>query len=362
MRRLAALTAALLLIAAPAASALPGDALIVPLTPADGAALPVNPDGIEVTFSCPVYGVFLSGDFAFPGGPKDYGVSFATSSALSADGRLADPVALPQAASTGGDGCAAFMNPGGSPPRPQDTPGRYYWQPWRLCAGCSPSYETGPVRSFTLTADATVRVGSPGRVYAGYPALVPVTVSGNAAGARVTLQRKAGKSWRGVGSASVVGGRAEPLVKLPRGDQQLRAVVKVGSQAVASPERRVTVARAAAWSTGAGDDGAYKGSLGGERSVRFTVTGGGRAITGFTAFVAMTCPSVTPGQFTTQIGTAKLGRMKVAPDGRFVAAATPDGRTAISARGKLRNGRVTGGRVTLSLGPCTGSTSFGATK
>ena len=67
----------------------PGSALAQdfgPLAPADGAAVPVDPDGIPVTFTCPPYGLF--------GGPTSYGVTLSTSPALGPDGRLADAGAL----------------------------------------------------------------------------------------------------------------------------------------------------------------------------------------------------------------------------------------------------------------------------
>ena len=77
--------------AAPA-QALPPDPPPAPLTPADGASVPVDPNGIPVTFGCPVYTKFVSGDLPFPGGPSDYGLSMSTSRALGADGRLTNPV------------------------------------------------------------------------------------------------------------------------------------------------------------------------------------------------------------------------------------------------------------------------------
>jgi hypothetical protein len=359
LKRVLTLAGALALLAAPTATALPGDPGFEPLTPADGATLPVDPGGIGVTFTCPVYRKFTTGDFSLYGGPVDYGVSFSTSSALGPDGRLADLVAIQPGSATVGGNCASAMSPGGAE-RPQETPGTYYWQVWRLCTGCQGSYETGPVRSFTLRSGAKVRVGSPGKAYAGYPLLVPVTAAGAPNGAKVTLQRKQGRGWRAVGSDAVVGERAEPIVELPRGTVRLRAVVRIGGQSVTSPVRGVAVARAAGWSTGSGDDGAYAGRAGGERSVRLRVTDGGRSIKGFKAYVAMLCPSVTPGQFTTQIGTAATGRVRIAPDGRFVAATAPGRKTAIGVRGRLRRGAIVGGRVELSVGTCTGSVAYSA--
>jgi hypothetical protein len=69
---------------------------------------------------------------------------------------------------------------------------------------------------------------------------------------------------------------------------------------------------------------------------------------------------VTPGQFTTQIGTAAVKRIKIAPDGSFVAASSPDADTTIRIRGKLKGRQVTRGRAELSVGTCTGSLIYKA--
>jgi hypothetical protein len=96
--------------------------------------------------------------------------------------------------------------------------------------------------------------------------------------------------------------------------------------------------------------------------VTFTcVAQAGRQIRGFTAHVAMLCP--TPGmmrQFTTQIGTAAIGRIRVAPDGSFFGAATPERATTVRVRGRLRGRTVTDGRVELSVGTCSGSVGYTA--
>ena len=85
---------ALSLVVTPGAVALPGDPGFVASSPADGAALPIDPGGIGVAYTCPVYRSYdAGGGFVVYGGPKDYGVSFASSPAL-ARGRLADPVGL----------------------------------------------------------------------------------------------------------------------------------------------------------------------------------------------------------------------------------------------------------------------------
>ena len=146
---------------------------------------------------------------------------------------------------------------------------------------------------------------------------------------------------------------------LPRGSQQVRVSLAIGAQQLTSSARRVKVRRARHWSTGAAADGRYKGGAG-ARSVRLEVAGRGRQVRDFRAFVPMLCPGVSPGQFTTQIGTATVRRARIATDGRFVAVSTPRRDTAISLRGRLQRRTVSGGRVKLSVGSCSGSASFKA--
>ena len=180
MRRLVLLAALLTLAPAATAQALPDDPQPEVIAPADGAEVPVDPDGIAVSFTCPVYGVFMSGDFKFPGGPKDYGVSMSSSPAIGPDGRLVDPLSLNQAqADPAAEGrCIGGLGAGGSPPRPQETPGTYYWQVWRLCTGCDPDYETAPVRRIVLRSTAALTLRKPGKVFAGYPVIVVLRVPG----------------------------------------------------------------------------------------------------------------------------------------------------------------------------------------
>jgi len=150
-------------------------------------------------------------------------------------------------------------------------------------------------------------------------------------------------------------------VVLPRGAQRLRVKLTIGSQQIVGATRRMEVRRARRWSTREADAGPYTGRAG-SRSVRLTVTDRGRTLRGFRAFVPMLCPGVSPGQFTTQIGTAIVSRAKIAPDGRFVAASTSGGDTAIKLRGRLQRRAVSGGRVQLSVGNCSGSASFRASR
>lgn len=344
------------------AVALPGDAPFGPLSPPDGATLPADPNGIPVTYTCPVYRIADPG-FPLFGGPKDYGVSLSTSPALGADGRLASGITNTGSGdpSVGPDGCSAALGAGGPSPRIQETPGVYHWQVWRLCTGCAGSYEVGPVRSFMLRSQVEPALRAPGSGYASYPFFVTARLAGAPDGTKAVVERRAGSGWRSVGTATALGGEGEAVVVLPRGSQLLRLTLMVGAQQLVSATRRVSVRPARRWSTKASDDGRYEGRIG-SRSVRLSVARAGRELRGFRAFVPMLCPGVSPGQFTTQIGTAALRRVRIAPDGRFVAASTPRRDTAIKVRGRLRGRKVSSGRVQLSVGSCSGSASFRASR
>jgi hypothetical protein len=353
----AALLAAGLL--APGAAAMPGDPPIDVLGPPDGATVPVDPDGIPVSFTCPVYRLADPG-FPLFGGPKDYGTSMSRSPALGPDGRLAEPDALGQGSETPPSGsaqCTGGLGAGGAA-RPQETPGTWYWQVWRLCTGCPSGYETAPVRRLVIRSEARAILRKPGRVYAGYAFLAKLSLPGVPDRTAVRIERRVGKRWRALASGQALGGRAELVLALKRGTHTLRAVASIGSQRVESAPRRLSVAPARRWTTGAGDDGSYSGRAG-SRSVSLRVSGGGRIVRGFSAQVAMLCPGNLPGQFTTQIAKAFVSRIKVAPDGSFIGVARPDRRTAIQVTGRLRRGAASG-RVSLSLGACVGNSKFSA--
>jgi hypothetical protein len=85
-----------------------------------------------------------------------------------------------------------------------------------------------------------------------------------------------------------------------------------------------------------------------------------REIRGFSAHVAMLCPGLPAGELTTQIGTAVIGRIKVAPDGSFLGVATPGRQTSIRVRGVLSHGKVRKGTAELSVGDCVGSVGYSA--
>jgi hypothetical protein len=143
-------------------------------------------------------------------------------------------------------------------------------------------------------------------------------------------------------------------VTLPAGTQRLRARVTIGGTEVVSAVRRVVVRRPGAAPRTAVEAGRWSGSGG----VRFRVQG--RTARAFVAQVPLLCP--TPGlvgQFTTQVARAAVPRIRLAPDGSVLAAATRSG-AAIRVRGRLRGARLTGGRVEMSLGGCSGTLAFSA--
>jgi hypothetical protein len=108
---------------APAALALPGDPGFTATSPADGATLPVDADGIPVAFTCPLYRISdAGGGFVQYGGGDDYGVSFARAATLGPDGRLVDVVALGTGRVVPGtqDQCTSALAAGGGT-RPQET-------------------------------------------------------------------------------------------------------------------------------------------------------------------------------------------------------------------------------------------------
>jgi hypothetical protein len=346
-----------------AASALPGDPPPAPLAPADGATLPVDADGIPVSFACPLYRVSDDGFIPLYGGVKDYGVSLSDSPALGADGRLEGAIRNTASADPATAGtCNAALGAGGPPPRVQDTPGTYYWQVYRICVGCPGSYEVGPVRSFTLRSLVAPALTVPQKAYDGYPFLVSIALAGAPDGTQAIVERKNGAGWLKLATASAAGGKAEAVVTLARGDRQLRATVRIGSQSTSGQPKHVDVKRARNWSTSARANGRYEGTGSGLKSISFRIAAKGRELRDLDAKVPMLCPGIQAGQFTTQIGTAKLRKARIAPDGRFVAASAPGSGTAIRVRGRLVGRKVLEGRIELSVGNCSGSQAYGASR
>lgn len=353
------------------AAALPGDAPFAPVEPADGAALTVSEAGIQASYACPVYRVSTAGEFfTVFGGPKDYAVGVATAPATDPDGRLAAAtrVAINGGTDIGwtssGDVCSGRLSaPGGPEQRFQEIPGTYYWQVWRLCTGCEgSSYEVGPIRRFELKTAAKPEVGAVKTAYAGYPVLVPLVLPGVPTGTAVVVERKSRGSWKTAGTARAVGGAASAVATLASpGRQTLRARVSVGTDTVTSPEKTVVVRKASSPRvTGKRDDGRYVDTGQGIESLglEVAVKRGGKELGGFKALVPALCPGLDPGSFTTQIVTATFPRIKIAPDGRFVAARSPDPSQAFAVSGRIKGRKLTEGVITVSAGACSATRTF----
>ena len=234
-----------LTLAAPA-WALPGDPPIESLSPQDGASLPVDPGGIEVTFTCPAYRKAPpTPPFESPeqGLVSDYGAAMSTSPAVGSDGRLVEHDGIGSVIERDGSPgtCDARLGSGGFP-RPQSTPGTYYWQAWRHCSGCDSGWEIGPVRRFVLRAAGSVKLTVQAKAFVGYPFVADIEVDGQTDSQRPTLQRQVGGTWRDIGSWSPAGG---PIVSLPRGRHSLRAQARVGSDTLTSAVHTVNVVAAA---------------------------------------------------------------------------------------------------------------------
>lgn len=360
------------LLAPAAASALPTDPPVTAVAPATGAALPVNPNGIEVRYTCPPYTVAGESPFTTPGGRKDYGVYFASAPALGTDGRLLRTnlvaIAGPDEVQDNDlpDGtCRGFMADPGN--RPETKPGTYYWQVYRLCLDCPGSYEVTEVRSFRLTAAGSgvqLAFTPPKRVYRGFPFAATATTTGLTSGTAVALQVKRGSTWSTFATLRAGSQRAEGPAQLPKAlkpaTYQVRAQAKVGTETITSTARSLKLRKADKRSTSKRQDGSWKGKAG-SLPVSFKVSGKGRTISAGRFQLALLCP--TPGmvsQFTTQIADAPLTKAKIAPDGSFAWAGTVKGHAAY-VDGKL-TGRSAVGTVRLTLGTCTGRSTFKASK
>lgn len=351
-------------VAASPAAGLPGDPPITLVEPAADAVIPTG-SGITVAYECPVYRQLdLGTGFVLFGGVSDHGAALATSPTLGPDGRLADVLTRDTAHQPPGlaaGRCQSGLGTGRAD-GPENTPGAYYWQVWRLCTGCTGSYETSEVRRLTVRADATLAVGAAGPAFAGFPVAVPVSAAGVPDGTTVTLERGAGSRVRVSGSGTARDGAAEVIATLPAGAQSLRARVRIGTDEVTSPPRTLRVRPAASPRvTAARDDGAWAGARGG---TRLLVTGGGRLVRNLQTRVTMLCPQLPlpggQGQVTTQVGVAAVSRARIAPDGRFIAAVTAKGASGL-VRGTIRAGRLSG-TARLSVGTCTGQATFTAAR
>lgn len=342
------------------ATALPGDAPVTNVAPANGAVVTARATGIDVIYGCPVYTNIAS--LPNGGGRRQYGVRFAHSSTLAADGRLANPIAtagpdyfaddLPETR------CRATM---ATSANAQVTPGTYYWQAHRLCVDCVNAYEVGPVHRFAITLagpGVTARLAVPPTAYAGYPVLATVTAPKLPAGVTVVVQARRSGAWRRVGAGTIIGGVAKVPTLLRRGDGRLRASVQAGAgRTIRSAIRSVSVVSARTWPSGPTWVGAWHGSQPSGSSaanVSWSIVNGGRSMRNAKLRVTATCPSATaPGGFTIQILTVTAPSVRIAPNGGWVYT------EASASHAVLFSGRLSGqtatGSIRVSLGPCVGS-------
>jgi hypothetical protein len=345
-----------LLLAGPAL-ALPGDAPIAALAPSDGQVVAASKSPVVVSFTCPLFtkreasGIFS----AEKGSALDYSAAFGTAPTVGPDGRLVDRTAIGRVNERAAtlEVCDAGLGSGGFP-KPQATPGTYYWQAWRDCPGCSTGFEVGPVVAFVIRASGTATLRVQRRAYVGYPFVA--TASYSASGSTGSqLQRKVGEKWHAI--AKFVGD-GEPILTLPKGVQTLRTVVKVGGETVTSAPATVAVVAATRFSTGARDDGTYRDPK--RPSVRFSVVGSGRTIVGFTADVPTLCGSATTNTgLAPNVGQVTLPPLRIAPDGRFAVTATTK-RLTVRLVGRLVLGRLKETRAGISTTNCGGSITVDA--
>jgi hypothetical protein len=258
------------------------------------------------------------------------------------------------------DQCRGYLYD--STARPQETPGTYYWQAFRICTGCPGGYESGPVQSFTLTlagSSVGLTLKAPGQVYRGYAAVAMLTTTGLATGQPVSVQGRSAGGWKTVGRGTVTADQAVVPFKAPKGTTSLRAVYAASAtEVVASAERSVKVLEPKKWPKAKTWAGKWKGSVSvssqDDSTASFKVAGNPSVLRKGTFRLTLLCPNpVGPSPTTIQIADAIVPRAPVAPDGSFVATVA-DSQHAILLYGRLL-GRKATGTVTMSLGTCSGS-------
>lgn len=355
---------AALLILPAAARALPGDSPVVPRSPADGATVPANADGVPVAFDCPDYkvAVYEGGgntitDFGDEG---DYDVRFSDKPAIGSDGRLAShPYGSDASARRNADGstCTALLDTYDTSSSPEIVGGTIYWQASRYCNGCGGNQrEFAPVQSFKIRpASIKATLKAPRRPYAGYLNVYTLQSDAELSGAKVVLQRQAGKRWKTVDKQSYRLDGTDLFAKLPGGSQKLRARIQAGGTSFTAAAKEVRVRMGGRRKTSKRDDGAYKAHKQAKNStLKFKVGGGGRTLKKFKASVTTFCFGPTFDDNKLFLGFAQLKPVKIAPDGSVVGLLeTKKGGRALLT-GKLRNRRFKG-KVSLSFSTCSGT-------
>lgn len=354
MRLVLAVLVVLSLGAAPA-HAVPGDTPAAPVAPADGATVDAGTAGVTLVFTCPPYRQSPSEDV-----PVErligYGVRVARDAAFTDE--LGTSQIQPGPAP--GQCSAVVQRKGGGGPLLE--PGPYFWRVDRACfCGGGADSESSVVARFTIaTPDAKMRAAVPGAAYRGFPVLATLT-SVLPDGQEVVLERKVGAAWRPVATKAPVrisDGRASAPVTLTGSRAQVRWRADRGGGPSYSPAVTVRVRPARGWTTSARDDGAYTGSS----QSAFRVVRKGREVRGFRIRMTVYCVVGTNvANNRTISATAAIPRIRVAPDGRFLASTTI-AENDVVVRGRLRNRKVTGGRVDLAFSSCSGSRTFTASR
>jgi hypothetical protein len=238
--------------------------------------------------------------------------------------------------------------------------GTYWWRVSRFCFCDGSENEYGPVSSFTIAAvQATMTTTAPKRPYAGYPFYAQLS-SDLPDGTEVALERDGAR----VGTPIPVrtsGGKASVPVTVGKGKAQLQFRVVAGGQTgQSSPPVTVTGRKTGTWSTTKRDDGAYKGP--GKILTTFKVAGKGRELRNFRAQVSTFCiGGLDPTTNRVVVSLALVKRIRVAPDGRFLSV-TKVSETDVVVSGRLRKGKVSGGKVSISYPLCSGARTFSASR
>lgn len=358
------LASAAWIVPAGTAAALPGDPAIEPLSPADGAILAPDPEGVVITFTCPAYRFTDDGaGLALYAGREYYSLRVTTSPQLDADGRLAAAFLVDQATASSdparpaGECYSGFSD--GSRSGIHTKPGTYYWQVARICAACG-GYEVGPVRTLRIALQVEPTVTLRSAAWAGYGVVADVQADGVPDGASVVLRGQLKDRFVDLASGVVVSGAASVDLLFPAaGTVPLIAVVVVGDQRLEGAGVPVQVRRPTRWATTRRDDGAWRGTTSSKAPITFRVRRGGREIRNVAGKITALCPAAVPGQFIPQLEAFAVPRARVAPDGRFLSTvASGKQRTRIA--GRLKGGRVSGGEISWTDGLCTGTGTFTA--
>lgn len=387
------------------AAALPGDAPIEAVGPADGVNLPAAEEGLKVTYTCPTYrsGEELEEE-EVPVPPKEeegeegeeeeggeeefevieklvpvfadsesYGVHFSTSSALGTDGRLTT-TGFGEAgegeaeAVKGTPWCSTELELPTSPNPAALYQGRVYWQPFRECEGCASGFETGPVRSFVVVpTDEEAEISYEDHVFGGYLTKVSFAGAAGLKGAKVALQQWTGSEWKTIGEEPGTElGENSFFVKLGAGHKLLRPVLIGVGVTLALEEKAKTVRKVKKGTPTGVKTGEWVYSLKSEREefpLSFRVTDNGTMLRGLTASLEAICKNPADKQQKTTIeSTSSVKAARIAPDGTVVAHFTTTSATpsTVTLTGNFFNGRFSGLLTSNFLTNCDGFREFEA--